>query len=80
MAWNGLGKTTWPFIQKILTTSEKVTLKVGIDLDGTIVRIYGNIDPSTIFDAMTRNGISLGLKSHNRFDDVSIILGILFSW
>ena len=72
--------TMMPLLQKILTTSEIVTLKVGIDLDGTIVRIYGNIDPSTIFDARTRNGISFGLKSNASFDDVSIILVILFSW
>ena len=69
-----------PLLQKIKRTSEKVTLKVGIDLDGTIVRIDGTIYPSTIFDAaMTRNGISLDFKSNDRFDDVSIIPGTFFS-
>ena len=62
-----------PLVQKLQTTSEKVTLKVGIDLDGTIVRIDGSIDPKTIFNAMARNGISLDVKSNDKFDDVSII-------
>ena len=61
------------FLDKLLTTSEKVTLKVGIDLDGTIVRIDGTIDPRTIFNAMARNGISFDLKYNDRFDHVSII-------
>ena len=60
-------------LDKLLTTSEKVTLKVGIDLDGTIVRIDGTIDPRTIFNAMARNGISFDLKYNDRFDHVSII-------
>ena len=72
--------TMMPLLQRIQTTSEKVTLKVGIDLDGTIVRIDGTIYPSTIFDARTRNGIPLAFKAKDRFDDVSIILGTLFSW
>ena len=62
-----------PLLQKLQTTSEKVTLKVGIDLDGTIVRIDGTIDPRTIFNAMARNGISFDLKYNDRFDHVSII-------
>ena len=60
-------------LKKIQTRSEKVTLKVGIDLDGTIVHIDGTIEPSTISNAMTRNGISLDFKSNARFDNVSII-------
>ena len=72
--------TMWPLVQKIQTTSEKVTLKVGIDLDGTVVRIDGTIDPRTILNAMSNKGISLDFKSNDRFDDVSIILGTLFSW
>ena len=65
--------TMMPLLQKLQTTSEKVTLKVGIDLDGTIVHIDGTIDPSTIFNAMARNGITLDFKSNERFDHVSII-------
>ena len=65
--------TMMPLVQKLQTTSEKVTLKVGIDLDGTIVRIDGSIDPKTIFNAMARNGISLDVKLNDKFDDVSII-------
>ena len=65
--------TMMPLLQKLQTTSEKVTLKVGIDLDGTIVHIDGTIDPSTIFNAMARHGISLDFKSNDRFDHVSII-------
>ena len=65
--------TMMPLYQKLQTTSEKVTLKGGIDLDGTIIRIDGTIDPNTIFNAMARNGISLDFKSNDRFDHVSII-------
>ena len=62
-----------PLIEKLQKpTSEKVTLKVGIDLDGTIVLIDGTIDPSTIFNAMAKNGVSLDFKSNDRFDRVSI--------
>ena len=68
-----------PLLQKIWNTSEKVTLKVGIDLDRTIVRIDGTIYPSTIRDtAMTRNGIPLDFKSSDRFDNVSIIFLVIF--
>ena len=65
--------TMMPLLQKLHTTTEKVTLKVGIDLDGTIVHIDGTIDPSTISNALARNGISLDFKSNDRFDHVSII-------
>lgn len=71
--------TLIPLLQKIRTTSEKVTIKVGIDLDRTIVRIDGTIYPSTIRDtAMTRNGIPLDFKSSDRFDNVSIIFLVIF--
>ena len=59
--------------EQIETKSEKATLKVGIDLDGTIVHIDGTIEPSTISNAKTRNGISLDFKTNARFDNVSII-------
>ena len=72
--------TMMPLLQKLQTTSEKVTLKVGIDLDGTVVRIDGTIYPRTILNAMSKKGISLDFKSNDRFDNVSIILGTLFSW
>ena len=86
-----MGKTMMPLVQKTYTiaagvaTSEKATLKVGIDLDGTVVRIDGTIDPRTILNAMSKKGISFDFnssfdfKSNDRFDDVSIILGTLFS-
>ena len=80
MAYNGLGKIMWPLVQKIQNTSEKITLKVGIDLDGTVVRIDGTIHPRAILNAMSKKGISLDFKSNDRFDDVSIILSTLFSW
>ena len=73
--------------QKIYTiaagvaTSEKVTLKVGIDLDGTVVRIDGTIDPRKFLEIFGNGFIhSLDFKSNDRFDDVSIILDTLFSW
>jgi len=68
-----VAQTLMPLLQKLQTTSEKVTLKVGIDLDGTIVRIDGTIDPSTIFNAMARKGISLDFKSNDRYDHVTFI-------
>ena len=64
--------TMAPLLEKLQTTSEKVTLKVGIDLDGAVVRIDGTIDPNTIFNAMARQGVSLDFKSNDRFDRVSI--------
>ena len=64
----------FPSLQKIATTSEKVTLAVNIDLDGTTVKIGGTIDPSTILKAMASNGTSLDLKSNDKYDQVSIIL------
>ena len=71
--------TMMPLLQKLQTTSEKVTLKVGIDLERTIIRIDGTIYPSTIRDtAMTRNGIPLDFKSSDRFDNVSIIFLVIF--
>ena len=63
-----------------VATSEKVTLKVGIDLDGTVVRIDGTIYQSTILNAISEKGISLDYKSNDRFDNVSIVLGTLFFW
>merc|ERR1739838_568145 len=40
-------QTMMPLFQKIQATSETVTIKVGIDLDGTVARIDGTMDPKT---------------------------------
>ena len=64
----------FPSLQKIATTSEKVTIAVAIDLDGTTVKIGGTIYPSTILNAMASNGTSLDFKSNDKYDQVSIIL------
>ena len=68
-----VGDTMRPLLDKLQSTSEKVDVSVGIDLDGTVVRIEGTIDPNTFFNAMARQGISLDLKSNDRYDKVSII-------
>ena len=70
--------TLIPLLQKIRTTSEKVTIKVGIDLDGTVVRIDGTLDPKTISNALSKNGILLDFEQNDKIDQASIILGTLF--
>ena len=73
-------QTMMPLSQKILATSETVTIKVGIDLDGTVVRIDGTMDPKTIPNALSKNGILLDFEQNDKIDQASIILGTFFFW
>ena len=66
-----LAGTMMPYLTYLMFKSQKVTLKGGIDLDGSIVRFDGTFDPNVFFNGILRNRISLDIRSNVKFDDVS---------
>ena len=69
-----LAGTMMPYLTYLMFKSQKVTLKGGIDLDGSIVRFDGTFDPNVFFNGILRNRISIDLRSNVKFDDVSMYL------
>ena len=75
-----LARTMMPYVLYLKLKSNKVTLKGGIDLDGSIVRVNGTFDPDVFVRAIASNRISLDIRSNLKFDDVSMYLIVsLFS-
>ena len=75
-----LAATMMPYLTYLMFKSQKVTVKGGIDLDGSILRFDGTFDPNVFFNMILRNKISLDLRSNVKFDDVSMYLIVsLFS-
>ena len=66
-----LAGTMMPYLTYLMFKSQKVTLKGGIDLDGSIVRFDGTFDPNVFLNGILRNRISIDLRSNVKFDDVS---------